>query len=916
MILSRILVSVTLFAMSWTSFGFSAAHTSSAAHWLDAQTIAIKNTDKTRSLHLLYQPNGRHWQQLIDDSDNIARKALTPIEYSLPNHLNGFRAYTLDTRDIDVKTLIQGPVAIEQLDSKGQRIEINQIQLAGVIDHLYTSGSNDADEVSDYGATLSDNHTQFKLWAPLASKVSVELFGKSAQTLPVQKLTMSWDKKSGVWSVSVKKNLTGHYYRYQITQFNPYAGSVTSLSVTDPYSLSLATNSTHSQVISLDDASTQPDGWNSHTAPSLAAPEDAIIYELHVRDFSQGDDSILAKDRGRYSALATNSGRGMAHLQSLLKAGLNHIQLLPVFDIGTINENDSQTINYDWTVGQICAKRTIAPLCSNKGEHTKTLHSYFLQQDTRSHHVAEILEQIRDLDQYNWGYDPYHYTVPEGSYAKDPMGINRIQEFRQMVQHLHNMGFRIIMDVVYNHTHKAGLFGNAVLDKIVPGYYHRRNPISGNIEQSTCCDNTATERTMMGKLMIDSLIVWARDYKIDGFRFDLMGHQPKSLMLKARQIIRDIDPDTYFYGEGWNFGEVANNQRFVQATQKELAGTEIGTFTDRLRDAIRGGAPFDDGNNIRRNQGLANGLGIWPNELTSVEMSEAEYRLSWMQTMVGISGNLKHVKLEDFEGVSVSGQDVPYGGDATGYALDPADTVNYVSKHDNQTLWDNNQYRTPFDASTKQRVRMHNMALAYPLLSQGIPFIHMGSELLRSKSFLRDSYDYGDWFNIVDFGKTTNNYNVGLPPASKDKANWEIISKVLVQNQQKDHVSSKDIEFASNVFSEFLAIRSQSPMLRLQTADDISQAIRFFNTGKNHIRGVMGFEINNHQGKLDQRWQTMVIVFNHNPMSVDVPYSGAQRLQLHPVLKSSIDPEMESVTTSNQGIRVPGLTVTVLVEEL
>ena len=176
--------------------------------------------------------------------------------------------------------------------------------------------------------------------------------------------------------------------------------------------------------------------------------------------------------------------------------------------------------------------------------------------------AQQIVSELREFDDYNWGYDPYHYTVPEGSYAVNPKGISRLVEFREMVQSIHSLGFRVIMDVVYNHTHQAGLEPNAVLDKIVPNYYHRLDPITAAIEQSTCCDNTAIERVMMAKLMTDSLVVWARDYKIDGFRFDLMGHQTKDAMLVAREAVRAVDPDTYFYGEGWNFGEVANNQSF------------------------------------------------------------------------------------------------------------------------------------------------------------------------------------------------------------------------------------------------------------------------------------------------------------------------------------------------------------------
>jgi len=157
----------------------------------------------------------------------------------------------------------------------------------------------------------------------------------------------------------------------------------------------------------------------------------------------------------------------------------------------------------------------------------------------------------------------------------------------------------------------------AVLDKIVPNYYHRLDPITGKIAQSTCCDNTATENVMMAKLMTDSLTVWARDYKIDGFRFDLMAHQPKSTMIKARKAVQAVDSDTYFYGEGWNFGEVANNQRFRQASQLELGGTQIVTFTDRLRDAFRGGAFSASGDDIRKSQGIGSGLGTLPNELVN-----------------------------------------------------------------------------------------------------------------------------------------------------------------------------------------------------------------------------------------------------------------------------------------------------------
>ncbi|MCA2492040.1 DUF3372 domain-containing protein, partial [Vibrio alginolyticus] len=223
-----------------------------------------------------------------------------------------------------------------------------------------------------------------------------------------------------------------------------------------------------------------------------------------------------------------------------------------------------------------------------------------------------LMNDLRMLDSFNWGYDPFHYTVPEGSYATDPNGSKRILEFREMVQATHKMKLKLIMDVVYNHTNASGINDKSVLDKIVPGYYHRLNVNTGGVENSTCCDNTATENLMMGKLMVDSLKVWADDYKVDGFRFDLMGHQPKDVMVYALEQIRKIDENTLFYGEGWDFGEVSNNARFDQATQLNMAGTEIGTFSDRLRDAVRGGSPFDGGvdsegkHPLRFNQGFGN----------------------------------------------------------------------------------------------------------------------------------------------------------------------------------------------------------------------------------------------------------------------------------------------------------------------
>ncbi|NVK25965.1 MAG: DUF3372 domain-containing protein, partial [Gammaproteobacteria bacterium] len=400
----------------------------------------------------------------------------------------------------------------------------------------------------------------------------------------------------------------------------------------------------------------------------------------------------------------------------------------------------------------------------------------------------------------------------------------------------------------------------------------------------------------------------------DGFRFDLMGHQPKDAMLRAREAVWAVDPDNYFYGEGWNFGEVANNAQFVQAIQSELTGTEIGTFTDRMRDAIRGGAPFDGAEGIRRGQGISNGLYVIPNELQPQDLQQQEYLLSMDQVRVGLAANLEDYPLTNAKGEQVTGKDIPYGGAPTGYAGDPADTVNYVSKHDNQTLWDNNQYRIAYHVSSDDRVRMQNLSLAYPLLSQGIPFLHMGSELLRSKSFLRDSYDYGDWFNFVDFSYQSNNYNVGLPPAEKDKDNWEVISKLLKNNEGRDMVTPAQIKFAADVFAEFIAIRSQSPLLRLRTAEQVKQRVAFHNTGKEQQAGLIVMSISDTVGEnLDKNYQAMVVVFNNSGKVKDVVYTS-QGYALHPIQAKGVDTQTKSSKVTASGFTVAPLTAAVFVK--
>jgi len=900
----------------------------SSAHWLTPQILVLPKISKA----------------LLNQLHNISTKgikAVTLLPVSLPEqltekfpHLRNFQAYKVDLSSMQVKAWLKQQLMVVSLD-KGQEVQnVSFVQTGAVIDAIYTQGENDANEVTDLGATIIEQGVNFKLWAPTAQSVSVQLFDDNLQAIPDGKLVMVEDTSTGIWQAQTGKQASYAYYKYQLDVYHPASKKVESLSVTDPYSLSLSVNSEYSQVVDLSDTITQPENWLNQQIPTVNNIEDNIFYETHIRDFSANEQNLSnAKFKGKYKAFSEKHSDGILHLKSLQAAGLNNIHLLPTFDIATVNEDESKHLDIDDSLSKVCTITPNTGICQQPYDEKQSIRSLLQSYSLDGEKAQELVSTLREHDNYNWGYDPFHYTVPEGSYAVNAKGVSRLVEFREMVQSLHGMGFRVIMDVVYNHTHQAGLEANAVLDKIVPNYYHRLDPVTGAIEQSTCCDNTATERVMMAKLMTDSLVVWARDYKIDGFRFDLMAHQPKSAMLAARAAVRQVDSDTYFYGEGWNFGEVASNKQFIQASQLELGGSEIGTFSDRLRDAVRG-----SGNNTRDSQGIGNGLLTIPNEIQadavekqSQKQAYSDYHLRMDQLRIGLAGNLSNFPLRVIDGEKILGKDVPYGDQPTGYALDPADTINYVSKHDNQTLWDNSQYRIAFDVSTENRVRMHNQSLSFTLFAQGIPFLHMGSEFMRSKSFLRDSYDYGDWFNRVDFSKQDNFYNVGLPPAEKDQANWPLIKAVLTGHQGRDKVNSKQIQFSSDIFTEMLAIRMSSPLFRLTNEQDIIAKVSFLNAapkqGKEQKLGLLVMKIDDNIGALvDKQYQSLIVIFNtsdkehtfaynfNRDLNPNETFDSKQKYQLHPIQQKGADKLMRQSKVTTQGFTVPPLSSAVFVQ--
>lgn len=889
-----------------------------SAHWITPTLILLPKSNLHQK-HTLISNNG----EVIEESPLIPFSGKMDNE-RIPKHLASFNLFEVKLSDDKIKKWLKSKIYVtsssENIKSDHLiQTHMAQVQTAQLLDVLYTSQNNDADEVNDLGATFvkndNESYIQFKLWSPTAKQITLLAFNKDKKSTHI--FPLKEDTNTGIWSGEIANTQQDVYYQYQIKTYHPASDKVETLTTTDPYSLSLSTNSEYSHVIDLNDSKNKPKAWESQQDVLVENPEDNIFYETHIRDFSAHDPQLSSpKVRGKYAAFTEKNSAGIKHLIDLQKAGINNIHLLPTFDIGTANENDSQVIDLNDPISKLCQLVAEHQLCG-QSNHQITIREYVKSLPAETEQRQAIVSSIREIDNYNWGYDPFHYTVPEGSYAQEPEGSARIIEFRKMVQSIHNLGFRVIMDVVYNHTHQAGLEPTAVLDKIVPNYYHRLDPITGKIAQSTCCDNTATENVMMEKLMTDSLIVWARDYKIDGFRFDLMAHQPKSSMLKARKAVQTVDNDTYFYGEGWNFGEVANNQRFTQASQLELGGTQIGTFTDRLRDAVRGGAFSAIGNDIRKSQGIGSGLGTLPNELVNQVKSRMEYLLSADQLRIGLAGNLAEFPLRNANDENVTGKDIPYGDQPTGYALDPADTINYVSKHDNQTLWDNNQYRLPYSTSTKDRVRLHLQSLAFPIFAQGIPFLHMGSEFLRSKSFLRDSYDYGDWFNKVDFTKQTNNYNVGLPPADKDQANWPLIKQLLAKNEGRDIVSPSDIEFSAEVFKEFISLRMSTPLFRLTNSDEIIKRVKFHNTGKEQQIGliVMSIDDSAQSHQLDTEISGIMVIFNTSTTTKTINYKNAEQYQLHPIQLKGVDTIVKQSTSNNNHFIIPALTTSIFIKK-
>lgn len=869
------------------------------ALWLDKQTIAWNQNHDAVTYELHYEPSG-NLRVPVRSGDGIKLKVGDTLSWdSYPKFPNVGNYQSLQVPSA-IKPLISAIVksesAIAAYDEDGKLIEATGIQLQGVLDALYAYSG-------ELGVIYNQGTPTLKVWAPTAKSVTLHRFENANPSTLSTTHEMNFDPQTGIWTVVGDRSWDKQYYLYEVEVYVPSTGKVEKNFVTDPYSVNLSQDSRFSQIVDLyDDPSLKPSGWEEIAKPPLEAPEDMAIYELHVRDFSRDDLTVKEGDRGTFKAFTYNAKNskplsdGMNHLNHLAEAGLTHIHLLPAFDFASVEENPQARINLDAELLGSFARDSVEQ--------------------------QALIGSTRGNDPFNWGYDPYHYGVPEGSYATVQNDTTRILEFRKMVQSLNEIGLRVVMDVVYNHTFANGLYTQAVLDKVVPGYYHRYNN-DGYQESSSCCPDTASEFTMMEKLMVDTIVRWAKAYKVDGFRFDLMNLHTVDNMVRLRDRLQQLSlnqdgvdgESIYLYGEGWDFGS-AKGKGLRHANQYNMAGTGIGTFNDKIRDVVHGGYSTNP-QEIHR-QGFINGQSYDWNGYFYDRRFRNNLRTTSDKLRINLAGSLQDYTIIDQNNNRISGIELQ----GTGYTKDPQESINYISKHDNETLFDLNMFKMPLGksgtavTSMQERVRAQNLGLSLVGFSQGIPFFQMGSDLLRSKSLDHNSYDSGDWFNRIDFTYTKNNFGVGLPPAWSNQERWRMMSPMLKNTKfdpTKEHILSN-----VNHFQEVLRIRRSSPLFRLRTQEEIQQRVQFHNMGQNQQDGLIVMSLDDTVGEnLDPNYQQVVVLFNADKFAQKIQLSqfAGKPMLLHPVQANSRDNVVKSanfkVTTGE--FEVPPRTAAVFV---
>lgn len=850
------------------------------SYFLDASLtggLQLSNSGITGGSSLQLIPGGSLTPQELTRYPQLAHYAVLQIPAGVPPST--------------IQNFLRGQVAVSAVDSTGTLRYATGIQIAGVLDDLYyypgrlgVVFDQDAGHFADDGVPI---HIQ--LWAPTAQAVTLELFEHVGDTVPSASVPMR--ESNGVWAAGVDASWQGKYYLYAVTVYVPEDRKVDTNTTTDPYSVDISVNGTKSRITNLDSEATKPDGWDDSRSPPLRDSSDMSIYELHIRDFSVKDNTVPVQDRGTYDAFDDRASNGMRHLRALAQSGLQAVEIMPSFHFASVNEDKST-----W--------QTTGDLSQYPPDGTQQ---------------QQAVSNIEGQDAYNWGYDPVHYMAPEGSYAIDP--DQRVKEYRSMVEALHESGLRVIQDVVFNHTSASGESPNSNLDEIVPDYYHRLDA-NGSLETASCCADTASEHRMMEKLMIDTLVLNAREYKIDGFRFDIMSFHFTYNMQDIQRALAALTPEEdgvdgskiYLLGEGWNFGDTFNDAIGPNADQPNLYGYGIGTFNDRIRDGIRGGGPFSD----ERVQGFATGLFTDPSDFTDGGTSIADQRSALLQESdwirVGLTGGLRDYTFIDSSGAIVTGAQVNYNGQPAGYTKTPSEEINYCSVHDSQDLFDAIQLKAGYGDSIATRARRQVLAMSLVALGQGVPFFLGGDDLLRSKDMDQNSYDSGDWFNGIDWSGQTATWGIGLPIASQNGGQWPIMQPLLGNPAYTPQPA--DIAATSAAFQELMRIRYSSGLFHMGSLAEVQKNLAFLNTGENQTPGLIVMKLDDNPGEFEG-FRHILVVFNATNGWVNFTDQRLQglRLHLHPVQLQSGDPVVrQSSFNAQQGtVSVPALTTAVFV---
>lgn len=626
---------------------------------------------------------------------------------------------------------------------------------------------------SNLWLNYSKESTEFALWAPTAEEVQVHLYEKGEGGAALESHLMNVDVQ-GIWKINLKGDLNGSYYTYQVKIDGKWLAETQG-----SYAKAVGVNGNRAMV--LDFESTNPESWEQDHGPHIDYINEAIIYELHIRDMSIHPESGSSMP-GTYLGLveegvSTPKGikTGMDHFKEM---GITHVHILPTFDFPLIDETQLNT------------------------------------------------------PQFNWGYMPLNYNVPEGSYSSNPYEAEtRIKEFKQMVKAFHDNGIGVILDVVYNHT---GYNDNSCFNLEVPGYYYRHWEDGKLSDASACGNETASEHAMMRKYMIESVAFWAEEYHLDGFRFDLMGIHDITTMNEIASSLKEINPSIFVYGEGWTAGDspLKVEERALKQHIKQMPN--VSAFSDDIRDGLKGSV-FDD-----KSTGFVSGA----------ENTEESIKF-------GIVGSIQHPQI-NYKTVNYS--DAPW-------ALEPWQSVSYVSCHDNHTLYDKLKISRR-DADEQDIVSMDKLAQAIVMTSQGTAFIHAGSEMLRTKNEEHNSYNLTDSINQIDWS-------------------WKMKNADVV-----------------NYYKNLISLRKQHPAFRMTSADEVREKLAF----KKTENGLISYQISNHANS--DIWKNIYVIYNAQAKAINYKLEGTWNLAV-----KADDFYLDGGESINRSVDIPALSMMVLFQK-